>query len=258
MNPADWWDKFKNGNNSKNVALTNQANMDIANQNIALQRETNAQNEALMREQWAREDNAYQRTAEDMRNAGINVLAMNGTNDAGQVVENTAPQNTAVMEPYQEATSDFQVLGTLVSSLQNLAANDEIARHNAATEEETKRHDEASENEWTTKVNDIKGAIKEGVGTIKGMVHANPKLEETISDLEEQAAGAAKEAADLLRDPKGYAIGKIGNGVLKAKNAIDKKKEERTEKKAAKKAEEEEKKRVQKKANEYYERYYRD
>lgn len=45
----------------------------------------------LQQQIFEREDTSYQRTVNDMRNAGLNPLAMNGTNGAGGVVSTTAP-----------------------------------------------------------------------------------------------------------------------------------------------------------------------
>jgi len=54
--------------------------------NIAMQRETNEMNERLMRENWAREDNAVSRRVMDLKNAGLSpVLA------AGSAAQSSAP-----------------------------------------------------------------------------------------------------------------------------------------------------------------------
>lgn len=49
-------------------------------------------NEALQQQIFAREDTAYQRTAKDMRAAGLSPLTMNGTNSAGEAIAMDAPQ----------------------------------------------------------------------------------------------------------------------------------------------------------------------
>ena len=58
--------------------LTNKANREhetrLNEQNIAFQRETNAKNEALMRESWLRDDNAVQRRTKDLEAAGMSPL----------------------------------------------------------------------------------------------------------------------------------------------------------------------------------------
>lgn len=64
------------------------------NSNRNYQNQLNLQryNEALQQQIFAREDTAYQRTVKDMRAAGLSPLAMNGTNGAGEVIAQNAPQ----------------------------------------------------------------------------------------------------------------------------------------------------------------------
>lgn len=63
--------------------------------NIAFQKETNEKNEALMRESWAREDNAYQRKAADLKAAGLSqTLAAGGSGSAaGSPIQVKAPES---------------------------------------------------------------------------------------------------------------------------------------------------------------------
>jgi len=78
---------------------TNSANKKIAQMNIDFQRETNEKNEALMREQWGREDNAVQRRAKDLAQAGMSpLLAAGSAANAGNVVAMTAPQSRQVVQ----------------------------------------------------------------------------------------------------------------------------------------------------------------
>lgn len=78
---------------------TNEMNEKIANMNINFQRETNLKNEALMREQWGREDNAVQRRAQDLAAAGMSpLLAAGSAANAGQVVNMKAPESHQVVQ----------------------------------------------------------------------------------------------------------------------------------------------------------------
>lgn len=70
LGPVLNWFGVENTNktNAQNTQATNLANIQIANQ-------TNSLNERLQREQWARDDTAYQRQVADMQAAGLNPLS---------------------------------------------------------------------------------------------------------------------------------------------------------------------------------------
>lgn len=281
-----------NATNQANIDIansTNKANLDIANQNINFQKETNAKNEQLMREQWAREDNAYSRTVQDMRNSGINPLAMNSTNGAGSVVSQTAPQNTATMQgaTMQGATmnaghidpwtkvgwtadyniandlSDFGLLTQLAGTLANLGgvahqkqAQDKSASQTDVSLAETERHNKASENSLSTKYDDVKNVVKEATSDIKGIVDAQGGVNEIVS----KASDLAVETANRIYQNSG-----IGKAVEGAKNKVAEKQKEMELKKQSQAVEEyrkkmaEEKKKSQNKAfKEYKKNYYND
>ncbi|AXB22559.1 minor capsid protein [Alces alces faeces associated microvirus MP3 6497] len=80
------WDYFKNG-------TTNDVNKEIADQNLAFQRENLDYQKALQQKIFEREDSAYQRTVKDMRAAGLSPLTMNGTNGAGEAIQTEAMHN---------------------------------------------------------------------------------------------------------------------------------------------------------------------
>ena len=87
--------------NATNIEIadkTNAMNKAIADQNLGFQREQQEYEENLQKQIFEREDTAYQRTAQDMRNAGISPLAMSGTNGAGTVVGRTPSNNGMVAE----------------------------------------------------------------------------------------------------------------------------------------------------------------
>lgn len=87
--------------NSISNKKTNETNQEIANQNIELQKETNAQN---------LEANATQfsTTVKDMQSVGMSPLAMSGLNGGGVAV---APQNDRQINPNNAIGDMFKDLG---------------------------------------------------------------------------------------------------------------------------------------------------
>lgn len=100
----------------RNTDKTNQANKDIANQNIDFQRENLDYQKALQQQIFEREDSAYERTVNDMRTAGLSPLAMTGTDGAGQPI-----QTDAIHNDYQQQGYDLSAIATIAQSLSNLA-----------------------------------------------------------------------------------------------------------------------------------------
>lgn len=60
--------------------------------NFQEQKNMNEWQQATQKKQWEREDTAYQRTAQDMLNAGLNPLTMQGTDGAGELISPDTPQ----------------------------------------------------------------------------------------------------------------------------------------------------------------------
>lgn len=91
------WNNFWNG-------ITQTAN-DIINplgyqrqidqENLQFQQEVFDYQQELQQEIFDREDNAYQRTVNDMRSAGLSPLAMSGTNNAGEAIAVSPSEHTA-------------------------------------------------------------------------------------------------------------------------------------------------------------------
>lgn len=72
----------------------NETNRQIARENMDLQRETNAQNERLMREAWARDDTARQRMVADLEKAGLSKwLATGASPMTSSPISLEAPHN---------------------------------------------------------------------------------------------------------------------------------------------------------------------
>lgn len=88
-----------------NTQKTNESNEKIAQQNLDFQRENLEYQKALQQQIFEREDTSYQRTAQDMLNAGLNPLTMQGTNGAGEAVS-TSPLNNSMQ--YQQTPQAFQ------------------------------------------------------------------------------------------------------------------------------------------------------
>lgn len=96
-------ERIANNTNSINKSIqdsVNASNEKIANENLAYQRENLEYQKALQQQIFDREDTSYQRTVEDMRNAGLSPLTMNGTNGSGSVVDTTALNNNYQAQGY--------------------------------------------------------------------------------------------------------------------------------------------------------------
>lgn len=118
-----------NKSNESIVSDTNAMNLDIANQNLAFQRENLDYQKALQQQIFEREDTAYERTVEDMRNAGLSPLSMQSTNGAGQAIDTQALSNDMQYQGYtaQSAAGAFDGLAASVdSAIQNSFKRDEL------------------------------------------------------------------------------------------------------------------------------------
>lgn len=116
-----------NDANAQNTFATNQANIQIANQ-------TNALNEKLQREQWQRDDTAYQRQVADMSAAGLNPLSSFNTPSSGslstQMQSPTMNSFTAVAPQLQMANGLFNNLVDTILKQESLnQRNKEINLH---------------------------------------------------------------------------------------------------------------------------------
>lgn len=108
---GDAWDAFLNGG-------TNQLNKQIAEQNLTFQRENLDYQKALQQEIFNREDTSYQRTVEDMRKAGLNPLAMNGTDSAGEAIA-TEPLHNDMQYQSMGLAQGLEKILSISNSLQN-------------------------------------------------------------------------------------------------------------------------------------------
>lgn len=129
--------------------LMNNINARQMNQeNLHLQRETNEQNEALMREAWARDDTARQRMVADLESAGLSKwLATGASPSSSSPVSLTSPQVTQ--------KEDYSMFADALShSYQNML-----------TAEQTKKQNEILDTQGKVAQEDL--AIKEAEKKIK-------------------------------------------------------------------------------------------
>lgn len=115
---ADSQKRASNSANQANKEMTdsvNETNKAIADENLEFQRENLAWQQQVQQTVWDREDTSYQRTASDMRAAGISPLAMQGTNDSGPVVQ------TSPLQDLFQAQQGFQHVLPQLTTLESLA-----------------------------------------------------------------------------------------------------------------------------------------
>lgn len=116
-------------------------------------------NRELQNQIFEREDTAYQRTADDLKNAGYSPLAINGTNNAGTIVGNSSHDTSASIpelssiNPFQAKNMDFgqfaDILGQADSRAVQREAN-EIAEKRYLSEAEQKELDRNQKQEQFT------------------------------------------------------------------------------------------------------------
>lgn len=91
------WNNFWNGIKQTASDIINPLGYQrqIDQENLQFQQEVFNYQQELQQEIFDREDNAYQRTVNDMRAAGLSPLAMNGTNNAGEAIAVSPSEHTA-------------------------------------------------------------------------------------------------------------------------------------------------------------------
>lgn len=91
------------------------SNEKINSENVAFQQKNLDYQMALQQQIFDREDTSYQRTASDMRSAGLNPLSMKSTNGSGSVVPTQAPQKQF------EAVNSIPLITQALSELNSLS-----------------------------------------------------------------------------------------------------------------------------------------
>lgn len=121
-----------NQTNREIADSTNAINKEIAGNNLQFQRENLDYQKALQERIFQREDSSYQRTKNDMRQAGLSPLMMNGTNGAGEAIATGALHNDyqaqtgapavtgAPMQAYIQSKSALGELGSIVDEVVGL------------------------------------------------------------------------------------------------------------------------------------------
>ena len=114
--------------NMRNTDKTNQANKDIANQNLQFQNENLQYQKDLQKQIFAREDNAVQRRVDDLVAAGLSpTLAAGSAANAGQAIETQALHND-----YSPKTMPTYGLSSMIGAgLDALKAVGELNRQKA-------------------------------------------------------------------------------------------------------------------------------
>ena len=114
--------------NMRNTDKTNQANKDIANQNLQFQNENLQYQKDLQKQIFAREDNAVQRRVDDLVAAGLSpTLAAGSAANAGQAIETQALHND-----YSPKTMPTYGLSSMIGAgLDALKAVGELNRQQA-------------------------------------------------------------------------------------------------------------------------------
>lgn len=114
--------------NMRNTDKTNQANKDIANQNLQFQNENLQYQKDLQKQIFAREDNAVQRRVDDLVASGLSpTLAAGSAANAGQAIETQALHNS-----YSPKTMPSYGLSSMIGAgLDALKAVGELNRQKA-------------------------------------------------------------------------------------------------------------------------------
>ena len=196
----DWASIAQGAGSLAGGIIGNAVNWKIAQENRGLQRETNAQNEALMREAWARDDTARQRMVKDLESAGLSKwLATGASPMTSSPISLTAPQNNykadfsgmsdAFLHAYQgvndirrtiQETENAKETGKVIAhQVDEAEARARIAQHDADVFEN--RQDVASTDPAYLKY------ISEALNTIAGRNSTGAQVRSVLEGLGERA-----------------------------------------------------------------------
>ena len=114
--------KATNEANKETTQMTNDLNKQIADKNLALQREQYEYQKSLNDIQMQREDTAIQRMVSDARNAGVSPLANLQGSSSTALTSAPAPQSNMHYEGYNHQSADLSSLsgiGNILNYFQN-------------------------------------------------------------------------------------------------------------------------------------------
>lgn len=195
------------------TGINNAVNWNIAQENLAYQRETNAQNERLMREGWARDDSSRQRMVEDLEKAGLSKWLATGTSPmSSSPIQLQSPHNDFKMNlnadalshayenylRYEQTEKQNNILDKQGEIAQNNVEESEakarIAQHDAKVFEN--RADVASTDPAYLKY------ISETINTLTGKNNVGKSVQEGLGSLADSVTKAREERKQAKAEKK--------------------------------------------------------
>lgn len=143
--------------NMFNKKMQDEAN-EITMQNNKFQQEQyldeKAYNRELQERIFNREDNAYQRTVDDIQKSGLSALAMNGTNNAGSVVSQAQMPELNSITPFQAQNLDFGQLADIIGRADERALERDKFEYQKKKDQSDKEFAESQAQEQTRQFNE--------------------------------------------------------------------------------------------------------
>lgn len=151
-------------------------------------------NRELQQTMFEREDNAYQRTKDDLVAAGYSPLAINGTNDAGSIVGNSSHDTSAsipelsAINPFQAKSLDFGQFADILGQADARAVareRNEIEEKKYLSDAEQKELDrEQKQNQFQTKLDSDQANFDKQFEQLKNQFNLNRK--DKLSQIEQK------------------------------------------------------------------------
>lgn len=240
----------------------------IAEDNLQMQKDTNAQNEALMREGWARDDQSRQRMVGDLESAGLSKwLATGASPMSSSPIQLSAPQNQYKADYSMMADAMAHAYNNFMQGVQTIKQNKildkqaEVIGEDLAIKEaerKIKEHDaKVFESRSDTASTDPVGLkyLSETIKFLKGEKSENTNsIIDNLSNIGSEE-GTKKQLENILTAfPED-----VQQEIIKEAEEADKKAEEKKAKKEEKKKEKEIKKvEKKKKSKEFWSQVWKD